>query len=167
MSTLVESRSFMTADVWNIIGIRAEKALQFLCLHIASHRPNDFLKVENATNCFYWHLVVLCWHNTYYRWMDLVWPWSKQKRRGSCRDKSTFQMFIFSTFISGESTVIWKQSNRIISAGDVVIRKDPRISLHGGFNLRIDNLRENDAGNILGFQGQRDKLPLTRIYFMF
>ncbi|QQP41359.1 Uncharacterized protein FKW44_015705, partial [Caligus rogercresseyi] len=45
-----------------------------------------------------------------------------------------------------DSVVIWKQSNRIISAGEVVIRKDPRISLLEGFNLQIRNLRESDAG---------------------
>uniref|UniRef100_A0A0K2SXN7 Ig-like domain-containing protein n=1 Tax=Lepeophtheirus salmonis TaxID=72036 RepID=A0A0K2SXN7_LEPSM len=45
-----------------------------------------------------------------------------------------------------DSMVIWKQSNRIISAGNVVIRKDERLSLLEGFNLQIRNLRESDAG---------------------
>ena len=49
-------------------------------------------------------------------------------------------------FFPGESTVIWKQSNRIISAGDVIIRKDARLSLNDGFSLRIDGLREEDEG---------------------
>ena len=42
--------------------------------------------------------------------------------------------------------MIWKQSNRIISAGDVIIRKDARLSLNDGFSLRIDGLREEDEG---------------------
>lgn len=46
----------------------------------------------------------------------------------------------------GESTVIWKQSNRIISAGPVIIRKDPRLSLEDKFNLRVDDLKESDEG---------------------
>lgn len=48
-------------------------------------------------------------------------------------------------FVSGESTVIWKEKGRIISAGDAIIRKDARLSLRG-YNLRIDRLRETDAG---------------------
>ena len=48
---------------------------------------------------------------------------------------------------AGESTVIWKQSNRIISAGDDIIRKDARLSLNDGFSLRIDGLREEDEGD--------------------
>ena len=55
---------------------------------------------------------------------------------------SKHQIFSF----TGASTVIWKQSNRIISAGDVIIRKDARLSLNEGFSLRIDGLREEDEG---------------------
>lgn len=53
---------------------------------------------------------------------------------------------VFFWFIVGESTVIWKQSNRIISAGPVIIRKDPRLSLEDKFNLRVDDLKESDEG---------------------
>ena len=49
------------------------------------------------------------------------------------------------SFVPGESTVIWKERGRIISAGDAIIRKDSRLSLRG-YNLRIDRLRETDAG---------------------
>lgn len=52
-------------------------------------------------------------------------------------------------FVTGESTVIWKQANRIISAGEVIIRKDRRLSLHNRFNLRIDVLQEDDAGEYI------------------
>jgi len=46
----------------------------------------------------------------------------------------------------GSSTVIWKKHNRIISAGENVIRKDPRLQLDGGHNLRISQLKDSDAG---------------------
>ncbi len=57
-------------------------------------------------------------------------------------------------FSSGESTVIWKEADRIISAGDILIRKDRRLSIVDGFSLKIDNLRERDAGE------RRSKTPL-------
>ena len=49
---------------------------------------------------------------------------------------------------SGNSTVIWKSvnSNRIISAGEVIIRKDSRFSLTHGYDLQIRNLKQSDAG---------------------
>ena len=47
---------------------------------------------------------------------------------------------------SGSSTVIWKKHNRIISAGENIIRKDPRLQLDGGHNLRISQLKDSDAG---------------------
>lgn len=43
------------------------------------------------------------------------------------------------------STVIWKQANRMISAGSEIIRKDDRLSLKG-YNLIISNLKESDSG---------------------
>jgi len=48
----------------------------------------------------------------------------------------------------GNSTVIWKSvnSNRIISAGEVIIRKDSRFSLTHGYDLQIRNLKQSDAG---------------------
>lgn len=48
----------------------------------------------------------------------------------------------------GNSTVIWKSvnSNRIISAGEVIIRKDHRFLLTDGYNLQIRNLKKSDAG---------------------
>eukprot|EP00093_Oithona_nana_P010757 10757.XXX_265016_286838_1 [CDS] Oithona nana genome sequencing. len=46
----------------------------------------------------------------------------------------------------GESNVIWKESNRIISAGTIIIRKDSRLRLENGYNLRIDDLMESDSG---------------------
>lgn len=46
----------------------------------------------------------------------------------------------------GESNIIWKESNRIITAGTMIIRKDSRLHLENGYNLRIDNLKESDSG---------------------
>ena len=47
---------------------------------------------------------------------------------------------------TGESNIIWKESNRIITAGTMIIRKDARLHLENGYNLRIDDLRESDSG---------------------
>lgn len=46
----------------------------------------------------------------------------------------------------GESNIIWKESNRIITAGKIIIRKDSRLHLENGYNLRIDDLKESDTG---------------------
>ena len=51
--------------------------------------------------------------------------------------------------ISGDSNIIWKESNRVISAGTTIIRKDPRLSLQDGYDLRIDDLQETDSGKKL------------------
>ena len=61
-----------------------------------------------------------------------------------------FNSFLFNQF-SGNSTVIWKSvnSNRIISAGEVIIRKDHRFLLTDGYNLQIRNLKKSDAGKSL------------------
>ena len=43
------------------------------------------------------------------------------------------------------STLIWKKDGRIISAGETIIRKDPRLHLVG-YNLDINEVMEEDAG---------------------
>jgi len=48
----------------------------------------------------------------------------------------------------GESTLIWKKDGRMISAGGMVIRKDPRMVLVGT-SLRIDQVSGEDAGEYL------------------
>jgi hypothetical protein len=45
----------------------------------------------------------------------------------------------------GTSTLIWKKDNRIISAGDIVIRKDQRFTLEG-FNLTLNSVQVKDEG---------------------
>jgi len=52
----------------------------------------------------------------------------------------------------GDSIIVWKQKDRIISAGMGMIRKDKRLSLIGhvdGINLEIKDLRRDDAGNYI------------------
>jgi len=52
----------------------------------------------------------------------------------------------------GDSVIVWKQPDRIISAGLSMIRKDVRMSLleHSqGINLHIRNLDIDDAGNYI------------------
>ena len=45
----------------------------------------------------------------------------------------------------GTSTLIWKKDNRIISAGQVVIRKDKRFTL-SGYNLTMHSVQVKDEG---------------------
>ena len=59
--------------------------------------------------------------------------------------KKIERLIIFFIF-SGDSSIIWKESNRIISADKQIIRKDDRLSLMDGYDLRIDNLEETDSG---------------------
>lgn len=46
----------------------------------------------------------------------------------------------------GTSTLIWKKDNRIISAGDIVIRKDKRFIL-SGYNLTMNSVKVKDEGD--------------------
>ena len=66
----------------------------------------------------------------------------------SCKCILLILIFILCNQFSGNSTVIWKSvnSNRIISAGEVIIRKDHRFLLTDGYNLQIRNLKKSDAG---------------------
>lgn len=52
----------------------------------------------------------------------------------------------------GDSIIVWKQKDRIISAGMGLIRKDKRMSLlshREGVNLQIKSLTTDDAGNYI------------------
>ena len=52
----------------------------------------------------------------------------------------------------GDSIIVWKQPDRMISAGLGMIRKDKRMKILGhrdGVNLQITNLDIDDAGNYI------------------
>ena len=54
-------------------------------------------------------------------------------------------------FFSGSSVIVWKQTDRIISAGEVLLRKDSRMSLiksSNGFNLQLANVTPDDRGKL-------------------
>ena len=47
--------------------------------------------------------------------------------------------------------IVWKQTDRIISAGEVLLRKDSRMSLiksSNGFNLQLANVTPDDRGKL-------------------
>ena len=57
--------------------------------------------------------------------------------------------FAYFLFYSGSSVIVWKQTDRIISAGEVLLRKDSRMSLiksSNGFNLQVANVTPDDRG---------------------
>ena len=48
--------------------------------------------------------------------------------------------------------IVWKQTDRIISAGDHLLRKDPRMTLiksQNSINLQIANVTPDDRGKFL------------------
>ena len=71
----------------------------------------------------------------------------------------------FFKFFSGDSSIIWKESNRIISAGKIIIRKDDRLSLMDGYDLRIDNLEETDSGKRFYLKNQLNFKSNCTIFF--
>ena len=72
---------------------------------------------------------------------------------------------LISLIFSGDSSIIWKESNRIISAGKIIIRKDDRLSLMDGYDLRIDNLEETDSGKRFYLKNQLNLKFNCTIFF--
>ena len=63
----------------------------------------------------------------------------------------SFILQLFLCFLSGSSVIVWKQTDRIISAGEVLLRKDARMSLiksSNGINLQLANVTPDDRGKI-------------------
>ena len=49
--------------------------------------------------------------------------------------------------ITGDSIVLWKQGERVLSAGPIQVRKDFRMTLVEAASLRITNVHVSDTGN--------------------
>ena len=49
--------------------------------------------------------------------------------------------------IPGDSIVLWKQGERVLSAGPIQVRKDFRMTLVEAASLRITNVHVSDTGN--------------------
>ena len=59
--------------------------------------------------------------------------------------------YLLCSIFSGSSVIVWKQTDRIISAGEVLLRKDSRMSLiksSNGFNLQLANVTPDDRGKL-------------------
>ena len=50
-------------------------------------------------------------------------------------------------YFKGEGTVLWKQGERVISAGPIQVRKDERLKLVEHNSLRITDVDVSDSGN--------------------
>merc|ERR1712110_521284 len=46
----------------------------------------------------------------------------------------------------GKFVVVWKHGPNVLTAGKMMVSPDPRYSLSAGYNLRITNMRPEDAG---------------------
>ncbi len=46
----------------------------------------------------------------------------------------------------GEFVLMWKRDSRVLTAGDLVVRKDARLRLREDFGLEITELRAEDGG---------------------
>ena len=42
--------------------------------------------------------------------------------------------------------VMWKQANRVLSAGNLIVRKDPRMSLRDDYSLELSDVTPDDQG---------------------
>lgn len=56
-----------------------------------------------------------------------------------------FLITIFS--FSGNYVVVWKRGIAVLSAGNVKVTPDPRIKLVEGYNLEIQDVQTQDAGD--------------------
>jgi len=46
----------------------------------------------------------------------------------------------------GALVVVWKHGEEVVTAGSMMVSPDPRYSLSGGYNLRVENLQRRDEG---------------------
>ena len=46
----------------------------------------------------------------------------------------------------GSFVLMWKKQGRVLTAGNLVVRKDNRIQLRNDFSLEINNLKPDDQG---------------------
>ncbi len=67
--------------------------------------------------------------------------------------------------------IVWKQTHRIISAGETLIRKDSRMSLikgPKGINLQIENVTPDDRGNtFVGFFSKKIGANCLLVIFIY
>ena len=56
-------------------------------------------------------------------------------------------MLSLNVFFAGDSIVLWKQGERVISAGPIQVRKDFRFALVESASLRISEVTVADTGN--------------------
>ena len=58
----------------------------------------------------------------------------------------TWQFVSLSLFI-GDSVVLWKKGERVLTAGPIHVRKDFRLNLVEANSLKIENVHVSDTGN--------------------
>ena len=76
-----------------------------------------------------------------------------------------YWLLFYYSFFTGASVIVWKQTDRIISAGEVLLRKDARMSLiktPNGINLQIANVTPDDRGKSILFP-----IPWTPLHLTF
>jgi hypothetical protein len=49
--------------------------------------------------------------------------------------------------------VMWKQANRVLTAGNLVVRKDPRMSLRDDYSLELSDVTPDDQVLLLAKTG--------------
>lgn len=68
-------------------------------------------------------------------------------------------MFFF--FVSGNFVLAWKRGIAVLSAGNVKVSPDPRISLVDGYNLEIKDAQPQDAGDYICQIGTMEPREIT------
>ena len=64
----------------------------------------------------------------------------------STKFTSKIQYFSFWHFL-GDSVVLWKKGERVLTAGPIHVRKDFRLNLVEANSLKIENVHVSDTGN--------------------
>lgn len=64
-------------------------------------------------------------------------------------------------FITGHYVLAWKRGIAVISAGNVKVSPDPRISLVNGYNLQIKEVGPQDAGDYVCQIGTMEPREIT------
>ena len=50
----------------------------------------------------------------------------------------------------GDHHIVWRKGHEVLSAGNILISRDPRFKLHeNDYRLELQNIRPNDAGDFV------------------
>lgn len=72
-----------------------------------------------------------------------------------------FFSYLILSLLSGPYVLAWKRGIAVLSAGNVKVSPDPRISLVNGYNLEIKEVGTQDAGDYVCQIGTLEPREIT------